>query len=325
MRTNLAEINQTVSDLIANENLAPKIAVHQTHQRIAGFLVPDEHARNVALAERRGKVATYQTNADQLTNTLRGRGVEPLAVVPTVVWDRICKESRLYRFDPSADGRVRINTSILKVIQVCALIESVALWTTPFAILLYVAMGVRWQHPSITNCGIAAALVALGVIYLVASSINPINPFIAVDGWLARQTSRILNWLPHSLLMRCFFPARSEAEFHERGDDTYATLALPTPPADVADVLLRVKGMGLKLALVPAGFQFVETPADLLRGRIEELTKQRLVAWQTRPADPIVYMQSGNATAIVAQFGDFPIEREVVDRVCQKVDFLTLV
>lgn len=31
--------------------------------------------------------------------------------------------------------------------------------------------------------------------------------------------------------------------------------------------------------------------------------------------DPILYLSMGSAVAIIGQFGDFPIEKEIVDRV----------
>lgn len=99
-----------------------------------------------------------------------------------------------------------------------------------------------------------------------------------------------------------------------------ASLVLPTPPADVAAILLKAKALDLHVAAEPEAVQFVETPTELWNN-----TKHPKDEWARRQGyadyadwvkrDPIVFHQEGTAAAVIAQFGDFPIEKKVVDLV----------
>jgi hypothetical protein len=90
-----------------------------------------------------------------------------------------------------------------------------------------------------------------------------------------------------------------------------ATLVMPTPPADVAAVLLKAKDLDLKVATVAEAVGFKETPSQMYeRVRSQEEAIARMLR-----DDPIIYFEHGTATAILAQFGEFPIELEVVERV----------
>ena len=92
-----------------------------------------------------------------------------------------------------------------------------------------------------------------------------------------------------------------------------ATLVMPTPPADVADVLLKADGLDLKVATVAEAIAFKETPSQLYhRARSFEEAVARALR-----DDPIVYFEQGTAAVILAQFGDFPLELELVSRVLE--------
>lgn len=97
--------------------------------------------------------------------------------------------------------------------------------------------------------------------------------------------------------------------------DNKATVVLPQPPKDVADILIKANGaFPLKVAAVPEAIGFKESLIELVRNYLAERTResQRAEAWK---ADPIIYTEEGVATAVIAQFGDFPIEKAVVDGV----------
>ena len=90
-----------------------------------------------------------------------------------------------------------------------------------------------------------------------------------------------------------------------------ATLVMPVPPPDVADRLLKAKGLDLKVATVADAVAFKETPSELYR-RAPAIS-EAIERWLRD--DPIIYFEQGTAAAILAQFGDFPIEQDVVARV----------
>jgi hypothetical protein len=86
---------------------------------------------------------------------------------------------------------------------------------------------------------------------------------------------------------------------------------MPVPPPDVADRLLKAKGLDLKVATVAEAISFKETPSELYRRApaISEVVERWL------RDDPIIYFEQGTAAAIIGQFGDFPIEHDIVARV----------
>lgn len=121
-------------------------------------------------------------------------------------------------------------------------------------------------------------------------------------------------------LMAKFFPNGemfidpTKPDAHQYTNVAWATLVMPIPPDDVAAVLLKAQEFDLKVATVAEAIGFKETLEQL---RCNEIAKReeeiRYREWLRN--DPIVYTDHGSATAIIAQFGDFPIEKEVVDLV----------
>jgi len=128
--------------------------------------------------------------------------------------------------------------------------------------------------------------------------------------WLAKN-----DW--HRYLAT-LFPHHASAEvsrtlFSASHAVTFATLVLPDPPADVVATLVKAADakVPMKVAAVADAVSFKESPSQIAGNYIAE---QEAIARRLRD-DPIIYTELPHATAILAQFGDFPIERELVDRV----------
>lgn len=100
-----------------------------------------------------------------------------------------------------------------------------------------------------------------------------------------------------------------------------ATLVMPQPPADVAAVLLKAFNLSLKVAAVADAIAFKETPEQLYRAEVARQEQEARYREGLRN-DPIVFHEHGTAAAIIAQFGDFPIEKQVVDAVAASDDLI---
>lgn len=115
------------------------------------------------------------------------------------------------------------------------------------------------------------------------------------------------------------FPQNTDAA----NNGAEASLVLPVPPQDVVDVLLKLNraGVPMKTAAVPEAISFKESVAELRKHEMarREEEARRLEALRH---DPIIYTEHGSVAAIVAQFGDFPIEQEVIDAVVKADDFI---
>jgi len=97
-----------------------------------------------------------------------------------------------------------------------------------------------------------------------------------------------------------------------------ATLILPDPPADVSSVLCKAQSLSLKVAAVAEAVNFAEKPSEI--AKTANVNPKDLWAQQQGYADyadwlkrdPIIFTEQDTAVAVIAQFGDFPIEKEVV-------------
>lgn len=69
--------------------------------------------------------------------------------------------------------------------------------------------------------------------------------------------------------------------------------------------------MALNVAAVPEAIRFDQSISSIFFSHVIEQVRYE----EALRRDPIVYVEQSPATAILAQFGDFPIERELVDRV----------
>lgn len=83
----------------------------------------------------------------------------------------------------------------------------------------------------------------------------------------------------------------------------HVRIELPEPPAEVAAVLAKVATLPVAVAVHPSA---VRVSHDDLRNLIK--------ASRTNLSDPIVYLREGQAVAVIAQYGDFGIERDAVEK-----------
>lgn len=133
-----------------------------------------------------------------------------------------------------------------------------------------------------------------------------------------RQASK--NWT--DFLDHLFPDGRSLNDGHR------ATLILPDPPEDVADILCKAQSLTLIVAAVGEAIRFAEKPSELMKSSAHpkdawarEQGYEDYQDWLKR--DPIVFAEHESATAIIAQFGEFPIEQDVVDAAIKADTLLT--
>lgn len=121
------------------------------------------------------------------------------------------------------------------------------------------------------------------------------------------------------LFLKRIFPDYRQPAREIRGQYyPFATLILPDPPKEVADILCKAQRFDLKVAAVAEAIRFAEKPSEMMRSAVnprdrwaQEQGYANYADWIKR--DPIIYTEHGSAAAIIAQFGDFPIEKAVVD------------
>lgn len=296
MQSSFEIIDTRISEQIAIRRHATRVseperaaARQAATRRIAGFPVFDEIAERNALdkmiADRRAAVEAFATARDALGAKLSTAGVSALAIVPTDAWAALCVQAKLFRMSPDSQGQVRVSRTGL-----AAALKLPAEVPTP---------AVRGSEPK------RKWWEAAGIAELIAPAAS------AAPAW-----DSVL-----ALLLPDFAEQPHTVDWNQRMQGQAATwlrasVVLPEAPADVGATLLRAAGAGfaLQVAAVAEAIRFRETLAQLQTQEVSLAADEARRAEALR-ADPIIYTEADGATAIVAQFGDFPIEQAVVDTV----------
>lgn len=329
MKTNLAYIDTATSEALARELKTPTLPAKVLQEAsqasltlVAGFIVRDEAVEQCEIdklhSERRANIVQYRNHRDEVAAELDKLGVKPLAIVPKTAWERICASSGLFRLEPNSDGEIGVSNALLEVFEKRAkTAHDYALWTVTLVLaiascvyfLTFLTLDTWWIGMLITFPTFFASAILSGIIL----GVDP-------DGWkqkfwkkrLVRLQIRHFSKKPWEEVLKGFLPnGVNEGGFRVH-------VVLPKPPAEVARELLKVKSLNLKVAAVAEAIAFSEAPGDILRREHDRKSPgyrgyASYEEWLEKC--PIIYYEHESAVAIIAQFGDFPIEQRVVDEV----------
>jgi hypothetical protein len=303
-KTSLAFIHKHVDALLTQELRSP--TPHREHAMvaaqpriIAGFEVMDPR-QSVRLLEearehRRAVIQHYMDKKKELGGMLDEVGCVPEAIIPTATFRKICQDTDMY-FVPSK-----------------------------MKSFVYTDHFLDWMKPGPEGVTVDSVDSAewTGRRTVIGSTRRAIKPTKGrtVEGYRAEFT--------HDQVMRSLLktPERHTGHFFFSAptDGKSFPLILPVPPAEVVDKLMRVADLNPQTVAVYGAMDFVGGVEVVLNKILQreikrqEEEEQKRVDWMLN--DPIVYITRGPVTAVIAQFGPFPIEREVIERVTA-TDFL---
>lgn len=348
-QSNLALLDRVVEGAVAYElgdgthdeaalkklGIAPK----RSHT-VAGLKVITNATRDVETSPAATKLLddlmSYRANRTLVTDKLARVGVTPLAVLPVKAWERICDAKGLYRFCPRGD-KVRISgKGIIERAKRLSRRDgelpeegerllhqrnnSLAFCATSFLMVvlsLIVAIvthgedgGELFMHFPVVF--FACAVVAFGRALHKESSKDRVRRKHQEHREAEHIRTLVSKYRKNGTLMKRLWPDYKEPAKKDAQADI--RILLPEPPKAVQDKLAGAARARLPLhvAAVPEAIGFKENPANALIGVRRKYWKEmeRLAA-----RDPIVYTIEGNAVAIIDQYGDFPIEQEVINEV----------
>lgn len=315
MRTDLPTIERTFADRVAVLERDPPVPKHfeeaaHRGEHIAGFTVLDPRRVEEVRANGRNAVTAavrrYYHHRDVLMTRLKEAGVQPLAVLPSMAWRKLCLHAKLIFVEGNSGGMVALNTWPL--VQRLRAQAEADLVSRPPSRIWARSEGVR----------------------------VPAAHFETVARKWVKSTPKVelLETLMHSREHRTFIPANSVAMRYVQGPYDVAEIVLPPPPADVVTLLLKSRRLEPKTVAEAAAIAFNPTLETIIGKAVRDghpgslsrlpsmhpsndheaqlLGYASLAEW--RRLCPIIYTEHQSATAVIAQFGDFPIEREVVDR-----------
>lgn len=338
--------------LLLQSAAAEAVERHRTHPanyvrqdrgsvvRIAGIETLDPRA----ISDYETRLDLYGEDADALRVGLGQRGVTFLAILPKVAWQNIAQESNLYRFNPDPDGAVPVSTAILDTVGE----RSMEMLGRRSLATLVAGAGVSGIAGFLLGTTMLSAGFALipGTLALIAGGY--------VAGKIA-QARYCKDELPNpdalarleTELIRKAFAGPADTFFRqlwpkEGVTDPKLTLRVRLPPApfDAQANLATAYAAGYQLTLyaVDEAVSFELDPAEAFIAHRSKRWKEASKAWQKKLAeeraerearraeaqaraaarrlnDPIVVVEHESAVAIIVQYGDYPIEQAVVERV----------
>lgn len=346
MKSSLAYVGAAAEAALSREVESPTVPAEARVRAgkarlkiVAGLTVDDaaaaEREIDAGLQKRKQQIEEYTTDRARLERRLEDLDLVPLAILPTRAWRRICFEANLYRLQPTEDGRVAASSSMLNETyrqRYLSSESSVACsnWGTLLGAVSIIASSVgfglflnSWE--AFWLCG-AASIIPSCILGWATGAIaeKVLENRIAQDS-LLRQ--RAFENLPVSKQCEHLFPGK----ISPRDSKMMIGIKLPEPPIDVAEILLKARRLDLKVAVTSEAICFTESFHQMFldedarvrkeKARLAEEAQRRFQAQVEERrraailADPIVYYEHGAAVAILAQFGDFPIEQAVVDMV----------
>jgi hypothetical protein len=301
MKSNLAYIGEAAQAALE----APRTTV--TTQYVGGFPIVTQVERNSGHWEQSKR--DYVQSAEILRNRLSQRNVTPIAIIPTAWWNAMTKESGLWTLRPDNEGTVGIDPSDAVEQAEKSKIPAL-LWVFGNAALVAGGALFYWDLPVTVSC--IAMLYIIGVVATCGVTAALLGIFKKTGDRLNARWHAAVHVLRHGRAKVMGGMLVNEYRSHVR-----IAIGLPTPPADVVETLKRIAHLpNIKVAAEPGAVGFAKSPTTIISERIlKNWDDERKEIERIRALDPIIYLEEGPAVAIVAQFGDFPIEKELVDRV----------
>lgn len=309
MQTSFAEIENMVEDRLSAVEQNPNVPLPT--KVIAGFAIPDTAGQQSRIAARQEDVRKFQRRRTTVIDNLTRLGVTPLAVIPSKVWAEICQESNLYRFKPRGE-KVSVSTQDAETFHNLSLLGS---WM--FAIISVVGLGLLYYSEGSAWWSFNSIFAGIGIALCFC--------FVSVLGYYGQRAIH-LRWfdrIPHEKLVRRLLPDMKSYDTSDRYGVAEATLVLPSLPDDLIPVLQNVSGLLLCVAAVPEAFKFAEKPSQILQKRLAQIDANNRAFFEDMiKPDPIIYTDDDHVVAIIAQFGEFPVEREAVIKALEAEDNL---
>lgn len=330
MKGNLALLDRAVQGAIAHElgdgehdpiALAELGVAPARMRSVAGLRVISNAARDAEFDKNAAKLhdglLRYRADRQLVVEKLKRVGVEPLAVLPLTAWERICDATKLFRFTPSGNT-VRCDTRVLHQeaqAELAKLPVSTGLKIFWSLCLLALLAGVtlvtrsnlaeygnafdKWAiFPYFAVSMVMFLVWGAGSAIAVTESDNSQQSAAAMATVLGRHTE-------DGTLLELLWPNYREPD---QGDAV--AISLPDAPSDVQEKLVALERARLTMRIA------VVKEAIGVDGKLQGAIIGKFVeAMEALKRDPIVFVREGTAVAIIAQFGDFPIEKEVIEKV----------
>lgn len=314
----------------------PNMRLQQANQAavvfVSGMPISDEILRSTerdsSLQKIIKNVENYENDQALLSEKLAKASVKALAFLPAKSWDKIREDSGLYTFhNQNANGTV--NTSLKadsfadtlarkiskkeEVAHGDLLIPALILITSAVSQYfivdkLFMLSGWWW----------ALSFVA-GTIMSMALFITSYSSFIGSASLALKKEIKSAGGLINML-----WPDKTEPDHYRDDSRLRVNVKFPEAPEDVKQTLLKAYRAGIKTTLTTdASAICLETDVFALllsktKSEYKSVQDFKRELEARLQADPIIWVQEGSCVAFIAQYGDFPIEKAVIDKVLKE-------
>ena len=337
MKTALQVLDHAVNTVVSHElgeegaeQEMQRLGITVERKRtVAGLKVVSHAARDAGVdseaRQLQAHLIEYRGHRQILEAKLARVDVQPIAMLPSRAWQRLSRESGLIRMSPVGDSVVINLSGALKASEAASKSsvlrreKRVAFWKFESILILLAAVFIfsALYLPERSQYGLVFVVFIMMFVGSIVTSAFSDPKKSRVDA-IRRELAEawIKDRKADGTLYGELFPGGVEPQHQNDSGNGAAKIRirLPDPPADVQETIIRAQrsGLVLRTAAVPEAIMFAEDLADKV---IAVHTEQEAERIANARLDPIVYVQEGNAVAILAQFGDFPIELELVKQV----------
>lgn len=297
---------------------------------IAGFTIVRNASRDAEVDQSSADFADTLMRfcADEMLvrKKLKMQSVEPIAVLPATAWGTLCDRTKLFRFVPK-ENLVRIDDGIMHEAVVKVRDEeellTEAAYSKLFKRLMLIAVACAlpviarffFDWPPYGYWSIVAFIANLCVWANSCEKVSRGTHLLPRKGRVHEMIKTLVErYTADGTLYERLWPKFKEPVEDGRGRDLTIGIVLPTPPEDVVETLIRAERTRLPLQVAAVG-EAIRLRHDVVSIFAEAGARQIEAELLAATHDPIIYVREGSAIAIVAQFGDFPIEQEVIREV----------
>ncbi|MEN9552130.1 MAG: hypothetical protein RI935_507 [Candidatus Parcubacteria bacterium] len=298
----------------------------------------------------------YASAAEVLKAELAQASVGPIVILPPGLWSAIAKKSNLYTFFPREDGSVLVSVNFTRLPKdvVTAAKNAKSLWLSGIAGSMYFLTSTALFLFTASNLGIFSGYVSSSFVgSLIGSGILGVISTFVIRGvfehWLRNHARLIRKEVKKAGgIHRFLWPENTDWyerfnswKRHSSIKDEFSSIKVgfPTPPQEVQEILSRMYEARLtdrmRLTVDTGAITFVTDPMKMMIASakgiaLEMIASTKGIALEMKEqkrryaADPIVTVAStdGHAVAIIAQYGDFPVEEEAVKKAVAEYSFL---
>jgi len=297
---------------ILKNSLKEEVGVAQK-VRVAGFEIDITNSN--AAKELRTAIVNEAIETKKFKSKLKAAGIEPVAILPKNVWDKIIEKANFFTFyrlqadgTAYANGHNLLRLSFTESYAIHALVNAGLPFVFGLVSLIVALAG--WVSGLMPQAVICLSYSMPQIVFALIYDNNKVG--WAKKAFLISAPVMMCFYLSHQKKMKgktkdLLWPKRTDIA--EENKDLIP-LILPVPPEYTKSILSKCYAANIPsyLSMHPNAFEV-------------KITQQTYDDLRLK-YDPVIFTTQGDLVAVLDQFGDFPEEKEVIRYITEHFDAL---